>query len=193
MTKEQPATSVDEPNNGTNTRPEQNQLPTEHSALILDIDGVVSPVHGHTAWGDDEVAGHVFGPVLVSPSMVARLDALALTPHLSCWWLTSWTMTMRRAMDPFPGHDWPAIPEPPTTDRRTWWKWHAVSSWLADRRDISRLAWCDDHLTPHRRLTIGRALEARGTAHLLIAPDTAVGLGPDHLVSIEQHLLARPA
>ena len=58
-------------------------------ALIVDIDGVVSPVHGETAWGDDTGAGHAFGPIAVSRAMCARLDALAETDDLSCWWLTS--------------------------------------------------------------------------------------------------------
>ena len=51
-------------------------------ALVVDVDGVVSPVHGHTAWGDDVVAGHVFGPVRVSPAMCARLDEIAELPNL---------------------------------------------------------------------------------------------------------------
>jgi hypothetical protein len=34
-------------------------------AMIVDVDGVISPVHGLTEWGDDVVAGNVFGPVLV--------------------------------------------------------------------------------------------------------------------------------
>ena len=43
-------------------------------ALVMDVDGVVAPVHGKTAWGDDVVAGRLFGPVLVSPTLCARLD-----------------------------------------------------------------------------------------------------------------------
>ncbi len=68
-------------------------------ALIVDVDGVISPVHGHTAWGDDVVAGHVFGPVLVSPAMCARLDQIAASPNLLCGWLTSWSVEMRTAMN----------------------------------------------------------------------------------------------
>lgn len=49
-------------------------------ALVLDVDGVVSPVFGHTAWGDDIVAGHLFGPVFVSPTMCQPLDRLAAHP-----------------------------------------------------------------------------------------------------------------
>ena len=78
-------------------------MPPPGKALIVDIDGVVSPVHGRTAWGDDVTAGNVFGPVLVSPGLCARLDDLAQTPGLSCWWLTSWSVKMRAAMRPFPG------------------------------------------------------------------------------------------
>src|SRR4051812_18450683 len=47
--------------------------------VIVDVDGVVSPVHpSGTTWGDEVVAGQVFGPVLVSPRLCAHLDALDL-------------------------------------------------------------------------------------------------------------------
>ena len=50
------------------------------TAVILDVDGVLSPVHGRTAWHDDVEAGNVFGPVLVSPALCARLERLATLP-----------------------------------------------------------------------------------------------------------------
>src|SRR3954468_20938219 len=80
-----------------------------NSAVIVDVDGVVSPVHGHTAWGDDELAGNVLGPVLVSPSMCAQLEALTSRAGVSGWWLTSWSAETRVAIRPFPGRMWPEV------------------------------------------------------------------------------------
>jgi hypothetical protein len=40
--------------------------PPVKPVAVFDVDGVVSPVHGHTAWGDDVVAGNVFGPAYTS-------------------------------------------------------------------------------------------------------------------------------
>jgi hypothetical protein len=70
--------------------------------VVVDVDGVVSLVHGTTRWSDDVVAGHVFGPVHVSPAMNAHLDGLTQVPGVQCRWLTSWSREMRD-MDPFPG------------------------------------------------------------------------------------------
>lgn len=81
-------------------------------AVVLDVDGVVTPVNGASAWGDDVYAGDVFGPVHVSSSLVTRLDKLHAMPGVQCWWLTSWTSPMRAGMDPFPGPLWPMVADP---------------------------------------------------------------------------------
>jgi hypothetical protein len=109
-------------------------------ALILDVDGVVSPVHSAgSPWGALVNAGNVFGPVL---------DALARRPGVSCWWLTSWTDQMRLAMDPFPGRAWPVVGS--LDDQRgvgrSWWKMAAVQAWVARHPTVRSVAWCDDHL-----------------------------------------------
>lgn len=57
---------------------------------MVDVDGVVSPVHGQTDWGDDVVAGRVFGPVQVSPELCRRLDRLTAMPGVRGVWLTGW-------------------------------------------------------------------------------------------------------
>lgn len=160
--------------------------------VICDVDGVVSPVHGHTAWEDDVVAGNVFGPVHVSPTLCARLDELAQMPTVTCWWLTSWTAEMRADMSPFPGADWPVIGEPPPSPSgRRWWKLAAVEGWLASHPGVRALAWCEDELANGaRRAAVSRRLRASGLDFLPIAPDTAVGLSPEHLVTLRQW--ARP-
>lgn len=174
-------------------------------ALILDVDGVVSPVKGHTTWGDDVVAGWAFGEVPVSPTLCARLDQLATAPGLICRWLTSWTPAMRQHMNPFPGQDWPDIPEVPETEE--WWKWTALDGWLRQHPGIERLVWCDDHLTAAmfdyhdaydvdhgattRRLVYHQWLTERGIDALLIAPHVDTGLTPEHMQKIEQVLGGR--
>lgn len=159
------------------------------AAAIFDVDGVVSPVHGRTAWGNDVVAGRVFGPVHVSETLCARLDALAESPGVQCWWLSSWTAEMRHRMDPFPGRAWPTVAEPPQHQARRWWKWTAVQRWLTQHPEVQRLAWCDDHLAPRRARRIRAALKTRGVDALLVAPATHTGLTEVDMTRIERHLV----
>jgi hypothetical protein len=79
--------------------------PTKPTAIVFDVDGVVSPVHpvGGSAWTDEQVVGNVFGPVLASPRLCVKLDALDRAPGVGCWWLTSWRSDMRARMTVFPG------------------------------------------------------------------------------------------
>lgn len=155
-------------------------------AVNFDVDGVVSPVHGHTAWGDDVVAGHVFVPVYVSPTLCEQLDELATAPHVSFWWLTSWSVEMRAGMSPFPGRDWRVIAEQPLDILgRTWWKLTAVKAWLPAHPGVRAVAWCDDHLANGmRRAAVHRRLLDRGVGFLPIFPKTAVGFTPDHLATL---------
>jgi hypothetical protein len=154
-------------------------------ALVLDVDGVVSPLCGHTAFGDDVVAGHVFTPVLVSPTMCTRLDELEQTPGVSCWWLTSWTAEMRAHMDPFPGRGWPSIGEPPHRIGRRWWKLDALTSWLQRHPEIRSIAWCDDRLRPPARSAAARReLRQLDVEAMLLAPDSTTGLTPEALTQL---------
>lgn len=177
--------------------------PLVRRAVIVDVDGVVSPVRGAgTVWGDEVVAGNVFGPVLVSPTLCARLDALDEVDGVRCWWLTSWTQEMRAAMDPFPGRGWPTIAEPPWVPteireadpsaplpparRARWWKLNAVEAWLLQRPEIDAVAWCDDHLRGGRPAATRRRLAARGVDLLTIAPQVDVGLTPRHVQQLRE-------
>jgi hypothetical protein len=163
-------------------------------ALVVDVDGVVSPVHGHTAWGDDVVAGHVFGPVRVSPTLCARLDQIAELPNQVCVWLTSWSEQMRKAMDPFPGRTWDTVPPVTCSSAWGWWKRVALEAWLDEHPDIDALCWLDDHLRPPARAALVRSrLTARGINTLLLAPRTAIGLTPQHLDRVEEWLQGNAA
>lgn len=139
-----------------------------HMALVVDVDGVVSPVHGSTAWGDDVDGygrGRGIGRVPVSPRLNAALDDLAARPDVTAAWLTSWDRKMRQGMV-FPGRDWSIVAHahsfsgPPVFDEdaarrgagdrwrdNRWWKWWALDSWLSVRPWIDTLVWCEDHLS----------------------------------------------
>jgi hypothetical protein len=121
--------------------------------------------------------------------MCRRLDALA-DHSIECWWLTSWTGGMRRGMDPFPGASWPVIADGDDIWRihgSRWWKLTALLSWLGEHPDVTRLAWCDDHLRhPARQAMVRRALvEYNLVKLLLIAPSSDVGLTPEHMAELE--------
>jgi hypothetical protein len=172
------------------------------TALVIDVDGVVSPIGGATAWGDDVVAGHVFGPVLVSPALCRALDELAARPGVAALWLTSWTAEMREGMEPFPGRNWPELLSSPDDSHGDWWKWATLRRWLNANPRLSRLAWCDDELTddedlselqpprhaaehspddldaPYGRAVIHAELTRRGVDVRLLAPCTTRGLTP---------------
>lgn len=167
-------------------------------ALIVDVDGVVSAVHPEThTFGDEVVAGRVCGPVFVSPTLCARLDALAAAPGVLAAWLTSWETEMRADMAPFPGTSWPVVAPFPSgpggalTDGAAeedagWWKQAALGRWLEERPHIRSVVWCDDHLAPVLRLQeVADWFAARAVEVLLVAPDLAVGLTEQHLDRIE--------
>lgn len=182
-------------------------------ALVLDVDGVVSPVHGPTGWGDDVTVGRVFGPVIVSAGLCMRLDALAQAPGVQPLWLTDWDAEMRSEMQPFPGALWPAVADPEggrirareraanRWDLMPWWKWWALDEWLDHNPVISTIVWCDDDLSrildqaeapdpagPTRADFCANQLRERGIKPFLLAPDTKHGLSPHELTQIEQTL-----
>lgn len=177
----------------------------QSKVLVLDVDGVVSPVHGRTSWDDDVVAGHSFGPVAASPEMCKRIDNLANDPELICLWLTSWAEEMRSTLKPFPGSSWGDLPEAGglQPDEFGWWKWDAIQAWLGAHPTVQTLVWCDDdfqrkyfagnpiadpELMADRRPVYRQWLDDRGIDSLLIAPATAVGLTQADLDQIEKFL-----
>lgn len=169
-------------------------------AVVVDVDGVVSavkPSPGSLPWGDEVEVGQVFGPVLLSPTLCARLDALDNLPGVTCWWLTSWTSQMRRNMQLFPGARWQSVAEPDSLPAaaagRDWWKLTAVERWLDLHPEIRKLAWCDDDLRGGRPAAVRRRLSNRGLLPpLLIAPPVAVGLTPADVTRLEAWAIPRP-
>lgn len=161
--------------------------------VVVDVDGVVSPVHpvvDRTGWGDEVTAGTVFGPVLVSPALCGRLDAIADRPGVQCMWLTSWSREMRAAMQPFPGQTWPTIAdERSVSSGQRWWKLVALEAWLEEHPEVASVCWLDDHLrNPSRAASIRRRLSLSSVGVLLVSPRTQVGLTPADLARIEEQL-----
>lgn len=169
-------------------------------AVVLDVDGVVSPLDGVSEWGDDVTAGFLFGTVRVSPTLCSRLDQFGGCSIVECWWLTSWTASMRLEMHPFPGREWPALADPKDPDvyrgkpsllfeGEPWWKWEAIDRWLATGGAPAGLIWCDDHLSGPDNTwllhdLVKEELDGRGVPSLLVVPQRALGLTPSHLDQI---------
>lgn len=171
------------------------QTPPTARVVILDVDGVVSPIGGtDSPWGDEVIAGDVSGPVLVSPTLCARLDALSRMVGVSCVWLTSWSADMRARVHPFPGKNWPVVPDPVDAFliEGEWWKLAALEAWLESRREVSDVAWCDDHLLGDRSSAARRNLGSRGVRSLLLAPRTEIGLTPEHMDQLDEWAGAQP-
>ena len=182
------------------------QIVVETLALVLDVDGVVSPVPGPTDWGDDLSAGAFFGPVMTSPELCRRLDRVGQHPGVIGLWLTSWHAQTRARMSLFPGRDWLHF-DPDgfvaESDESGWWKADALLGWIDQQPAISRLVWVDDHLArPHdsafdvlvdgvetRADRLTSIMAERGVRATLIAPSTAIGLTREHMSRIEQVVL----
>lgn len=117
-------------------------------AIVMDIDGVIIPIDGSTTFGDDQIAGHMLGPVTISPTLARRLDDIARRPNVTAVWLTSWPTKNRLKMTGFPGRDWPDL-KPSTLsgespDPDAWWKPVTLRCWLNQQPQLRRLVWCDD-------------------------------------------------
>lgn len=175
------------------------------TVLLLDVDGVVTPLAGCTAWGDDVPASRSRLRISVSPTMCAHLDEIGRRDDVRPYWLTSWEDDMRAQMDPFPGRHWPSLPTSvqgtagvfrgwPVAD--VWWKWAVVAKYFQDD-PISRVVWCDDRFdvpaapersSKTRRSLIESWLSERGIESLILASDPWIGLTPHDLKTIEDWL-----
>lgn len=166
--------------------------------VLLDIDGVLSPVpeltataqrdeHGVTltlgaaapagfAWDDTaELLAHT--PLSrACADRLARLDATRL-------WVTSWGQEANRVAEVLGWEPLEVLWADPASG---WWKLAAVTAVL-EARDWERAVWCDDDLDAELD-TVTSALEPYGDRVLLVCPDKRVGLSPDDLVRIEAHL-----
>jgi len=180
----------------------------EQALLLLDVDGVLKPVHGPvgsaiaaiatrpTAAGTAAAtrAGRDGLRVRLHPGHGARLRELASAANLELAWATTWQHDANRYVGPAIGL--PEIPviEFPTADLApgpygwaAWtdtggWKWPAVAAHAADRP----LAWLDDDFEtsgyPEARAEFDRIRE--GIPTLLCHVDPRRGLHAEHLREI---------
>lgn len=129
-------------------------------AIVLDIDGVIAPIGGPTAWDDDVTAGDPEHGLRLSPSMCAAVDRIDEFGQAGRYWLTDWTQRMRHDRELLPGRTWPVVADSQAGHLRAeewagewwdalpWWKWWALDEWLSTHPGIRRLVWIDDHLRP---------------------------------------------
>lgn len=160
-----------------------------HTALVLDIDGVVCPASGFSPFGDLVEVGVVLRPVRVAPALCTALTDLATRPGVNPVWLTSWLPQVRQAMRmPFPGRDWEQIEV--NVVRDAWPKLPALVAWLARNPRIVRVAWVDDDLggdaPPDRARRCAEELGRRAIDVLLVAPAAEHGIGPHHIARLER-------
>lgn len=168
--------------------------------VVVDVDGVTSPVHGATAWTDDLEVGDVFGPVVVSPALVAHLDALDAVPGVTCLWVTDWTPEMRARMKLFPGRNWPSLERAAKpAGSRNWWKFAALHAWLTEltierpeEEFFGSLVWLDDDLNTWTiRAACHRLLAPLGLDTLLVAPRSEMGVTPAEIVRVGEWVKTR--
>lgn len=190
-----PETLGEEPSSSQRPQPGRRRV-----LVVVDVDGVVSPLHGDTAWTDDTEVGDLFGPVVISPALAAHLDALNAIPDVTCMWLTDWTPEMRARMRTFPGSDWPWLErQDRPSASRSWWKFAALHSWLSNLSNrtprtefFDSLAWLDDDLdTRTIRAACRRLLRPLISDVFMIAPQPSTGITPAEMVQAGEWIKAR--
>lgn len=160
-------------------------------ALLLDVDGVVSPLGPGPAqfWGDWEQFAGMPYETPVSRRMLAAVSALPARRL----WLTTWEGEARMLFSELMGGEDIAVlrrrgPEGPRANTG-WWKLDAALGWLTTV-GTRPVVWADDELGEHRSL-VRRHLNAVGVPALLVSPDRNVGLRPQDIDNIRQWLTAR--
>jgi DNA segregation ATPase FtsK/SpoIIIE, S-DNA-T family len=154
------------------------------SALLLDVDGALSPFTFRD--GLDHIAAPGHGTIMFDPAILARLAAIPVTQA----WLTSWEDD---APDNF-GHLFPRATEVliADTENTGWWKIDAALDWIKENPQIRRVVWVDDELAsedPILGLTYQAiaedAFEAAGVDALLVVPNADKGVTDAELDEIE--------
>ena len=160
-------------------------MPAVRPLIILDVDGTVSPLGDKSPWKDAEnLPGSVYD-ILVSREMGRRLEAL---PGRRVW-LSDWGWKANASVAPCLGWEQPipAFSRPLRNrdawdvDQDHWWK-------LAAARDLVEefrvpFVWADDHLKDNPE--VKRWAQRSGLPHLLLRPDSRVGLTPSDLTRME--------
>lgn len=155
-------------------------------ALLLDIDGVINGHPHRCGWDRPPRRLKVGMPVYYEPQVIDRLRALHSSGTVEIRWCTTWC-GIPAVLDQL-SKQLDLLFEPSFGDRpmsKTWgdMKLDAALAVLDEGR---RLIWVDDEeATAARRLfpAIAKA-EADGRA-LLVEPESALGLQPEHFEAID--------
>ena len=149
--------------------------------LFLDVDGVLSPIGGpSSAWDDWEAAHHRGYHLLLSRAMAERIAALPVR----IVWLTTWRELANTHICPWLGWKTHDVVDPGYDADAERWKAEAVRAHIES--DGGPFVWIDDMLDFMTPQVAGVLANHR---HLLIAPDSYVGLTRHHLDEVEAFLL----
>jgi hypothetical protein len=163
---------------------EESQEVDTEAAMLLDVDGAMSPFTFRD--GLDHIAAPGHGTIMFDPAILQRMAAIPVTQA----WLTSWEDD---APDNF-GHLFPRATEVliADTENTGWWKIDAALDWIAENPQVRRLVWIDDELAsedPILGLTYRDiaedAFEAAGVDALLVVPNADQGVTDAELDEIE--------
>ncbi|WP_022893243.1 hypothetical protein [Agromyces subbeticus] len=154
--------------------------PIDLSAILLDVDGVVSPIGGNVdTWPDGDLIDSPFGAAWCSPEMLRAVHAIGV-PVL---WATDWKSNAEVVFAPIAGTRAAATLLPGSGDGG-WWKLDAMSRLLDRYRGIRSIVWVDDLLDAEDDIGVRYSVIAHeiadhyGVRLKLIVPDSAVGLTP---------------
>ncbi len=146
--------------------------------LLIDVDGVISPVGPSTAWPDFTSVDDAPYLLQVSRGMGERLRALPATRA----WLTSWDHLANEwvapalGWNPLPIVTWPGGPAGPRSNDLKADGLKEVLARLDTRPE--RIVWLDDVLGADGSLRRLGQQVLGDIPHLLIAPDPTIGLTP---------------
>lgn len=171
--------------------------------LILDVDGVLSPILlDPTAldtvdwWPVRALAHPLLMPCWYAPDLIARLNTLTGRPGVRGHWLTSWREDAPTAFAPAvglrttDGTGWPVLPEADGPD--AWWKANAVAAHLAVT-DAHRVLWVDDDITDWINETARPARWLDDPRLTYLSPALDSGLTPAQMTLIEDLCAASTA
>lgn len=171
---------------------------------LLDVDGVVNAAGFRPDTGTwprwrtgQAVAGGLRWPIMWAPPVAEGIRRVHDSGLADVVWLTTWLEDANASLAPLLGLPrLPVLPRPDVAARSPhgflgrrsataarWWKLAAAQRAL-DPQPRRPFVWTDDDLDLQDDARTWA--QQRPGPSLLLAPDTAVGLTPDHLETIEQ-------